>query len=75
MCWPEINDKLTRYVEKNFENVGTGFAREALKIHYGASAPKNIRGVTTPEEDKLLDKEGVPVVKFAMPEKTQEELN
>ena len=70
-----INKKLTRYVEKNFENVGTGFAREALKIHYGASEPKNIRGITTPEEDKLLDKEGVPVIKFTLPEKTKEELN
>ncbi len=70
-----INEKLTRYVEKNFENVGTNFAREALKIHYGCSTPKNIRGTTTPEEDKLLDKEGVPVIKFSLPEKTKEELN
>ena len=71
----EINEKLTHYVEKNFENVGTDFAREALKIHYGSAAPKNIRGTTTPEEDKLLHKEGVPVVKFSLPDKTKEELN
>ena len=70
-----INDKLNHYVEKNFENVGTSFAREALKIHYGSSTPKNIRGTTTPEEDKVLDKEGVPVIKFSLPEKTKEELN
>jgi len=70
-----INDKLTHYVEKNFENVGTNFAREALKIHYGSSTPKNIRGITTPEEDKLLDAEGVPVIKFSLPEKDKEELN
>jgi len=70
-----INDKLTHYVEKNFENVGTSFTREALKIHYGSSSPKNIRGTTTPEEDKLLDKEGVPVIKFSLPKKDKEELN
>jgi len=70
-----INDKLTHYVKKNFENVGTSFTREALKIHYGSSSPKNIRGTTTPEEDKLLDKEGVPVIKFSLPEKDKEELN
>ena len=70
-----INDKLSHFVEKNFENVGTNFAREALKIHYGSSSPKNIRGITTPEEDKLLDKEGVPVIKFSLPEKDKEKLN
>ncbi|SMC55556.1 hypothetical protein SAMN02746065_104106 [Desulfocicer vacuolatum DSM 3385] len=70
-----INAKLTHYVEKNFENVGTDFAKEALKIHYGSSTPKNIRGTTTPEEDKLLNKEGVPVIKFSMPEKDKEKLN
>ena len=70
-----INDKLTHYVEKNFENVGTSFTREALKIHYGSLSPKNIRGTTTPEEDKLLDKEGIPVIKFSLPEKDKEELN
>lgn len=59
-----INAKLTGYVEKNFENVGTSFAKEALKIHYGASEPKNIRGMTTSQEDKVLQDEGVPVNRF-----------
>ena len=71
----EINRKLTRYVEKNFENVGSNFAREALKMHYGSTEAKNIRGTTTPEEDKVLKNEGVPVLKFALPEKDKEKLN
>lgn len=62
-----LNAKLTQFVERNFENVGTNFAKEALKIHYGASEPKNIRGTTTSEEDRILKKEGVPVIRFGEP--------
>lgn len=51
------------YVEKNFEDVGAGFAEESLKIHYGVNEPRNIRGVTTAEEEKMLEKEGVDLVK------------
>lgn len=71
-----INAKLTDYVEKNFENVGSNFAKEALKIHYGASEPKNIRGTTTGEEDKILKDEGVPVIRFEAPKDSdKDELN
>lgn len=65
----ELNAKLTDYVEKNFENVGSDFAKEALKMHYGVKEHQNIRGTTTAEEDKVLDKEGVPVFKFNLPGK------
>jgi hypothetical protein len=51
--------KISSYVEKNFENVGHEFAKTALKIHYGVEEPKNIRGNATKEEKKLLEKEGV----------------
>ncbi len=71
----ELNARLTDYVEKNFENVGSNFATEALKMHYGVTDVKNIRGTTTSQEDKMLDKEGVPVIKFNMPVKPDEELN
>ncbi|SLM31641.1 conserved hypothetical protein [Desulfamplus magnetovallimortis] len=59
-----IADKITTFVENNFENVGSNFAKEALKIHYGASDARNIRGTTTAEEDAVLKKEGVPVVRI-----------
>jgi len=55
------------FVEKNFDNVGSDFAKEALKIHYGASEPRNIRGVSTKQEEKTLKEEGVDFVKVPLP--------
>jgi hypothetical protein len=52
------------FVEKHFEDVGVDFAKEALKIHYGESKKKNIKGTTTTEEETLLKKEGVPFLKI-----------
>ncbi|MFH1057676.1 MAG: DUF1178 family protein [Pseudomonadota bacterium] len=61
---PEVSARLLgmalkRYLRENFEDVGAGFATEALKIHYGASEPRNIRGVSTPREEEVLKREGV----------------
>jgi len=55
----EITSKITDFVENNFENVGADFAKEALKMHYGVTKQKNIRGVTTDAENKLLEQEGI----------------
>jgi hypothetical protein len=55
---------LADFVNRNFDNVGSGFATEALKMHYGASEPRNIRGVTTTEEEKMLKSEGVEFIKL-----------
>ena len=63
----KIGKKIVDYVEKNFEDVGVNFAKEALKIHYGVTEPKNIRGVSSEEEEKTLKKEGVQFFKFPMP--------
>ncbi|MCP3944110.1 MAG: DUF1178 family protein [Desulfobacteraceae bacterium] len=60
----EFTEKLTGFIEKNYENVGTSFAKEALKMHYGAAEHRNIRGITTKEEEKVLTKEGVSLVKI-----------
>jgi len=60
----KIGKKLVDYVEKNFEDVGCNFAKEALKIHYGVTEPKNIRGFSSEEEEKTLKKEGVQFFKF-----------
>mgnify|MGYP001816335025 CR=1 FL=1 len=65
-----IGHELTEYVEKNFENVGCDFAREALKIHYGVEEPRNIRGVSTKEEEKTLKEEGIPFFKVPLPVST-----
>jgi len=58
---------VSAYLEKNFDDVGCDFAREALKIHFGVSDRKNIRGTSTKEEEKLLEKEGVPFFKVPLP--------
>ena len=43
-------ETLQKFVAENFEDVGTDLAKESLKIHYGISEPRNIRGVTTESE-------------------------
>lgn len=55
------------FVKNNFEDVGPRLAAEALKIHYGVENPRNIRGVTTAEEEKTLEKEGINLLKVPMP--------
>ena len=65
-----ISHELTEYVEKNFDNVGCDFAKEALKIHYGVEEPRNIRGVSTKEEEKTLKEEGIPFFKVPLPVST-----
>jgi hypothetical protein len=59
--------KFVDFVEKNFDDVGCDFAKEALKMHYGATEPRNIRGVSTKEEEKTLNEEGVQFFKIPMP--------
>jgi hypothetical protein len=62
----QIVEKLQEFLEKNFDDVGCDFAKEALKIHYGVSEPRNIRGVSTEKEEKVLKDEGIKFVKIPM---------
>ena len=64
----QINQKMINFVENNFDNVGADFAKEALKIHYGACEPRSIRGTSTPEEEKTLKKEGIEFIKIPLPQ-------
>ena len=66
-----MNMAVTRYLKDNFEDVGPRFATEALKIHYGAEKPRNIRGVSTQDEEKMLSQEGVEFFKVAAPAQAQ----
>lgn len=59
----ELMQVISEYVEKNFEDVGLNFAREALKIHFGEAPQRNIRGIALPEEEKILREEGVKFIK------------
>jgi hypothetical protein len=62
-----MGKQIVEFFEKNFDNVGSNFATEALKIHYGISEPRNIRGVSSDEEEKTLRKEGIKFMKIPIP--------
>jgi hypothetical protein len=61
-----VSRALIEYVDKNFDNVGSDFATEALKIHYGVNEPRNIRGSSTASEEETLRREGVEFFKFPL---------
>lgn len=71
----ELTEKVAEYVEKNYEDVGADFTKQALKMHYGNKEYRNIRGSVTKEDDKVLKKEGVPVVKVPAVKKPKDDLN
>lgn len=71
----ELTEKVAEYVEKNYEDVGGDFTKQALKMHYGTEEYRNIRGTTTKEEDKVLEKEGVPVFRVPVTKKSNDDLN
>ena len=52
------------YLDKHFEDVGAEFYKEALKIHYGETEKRNIKGTATTEEEVILKEEGVPFLKI-----------
>jgi len=54
---------VTEYIEKHFEDVGTDFCKEALKIHGGEAEKRNIKGTATTEEEVILKEERVPFIK------------
>lgn len=56
-----------KYIEDNFQEVGSEFTKEALKIHYGVTESRNIRGTSTQDEEKLLKEEGVDFYKIPFP--------
>jgi len=62
---------LQKFVEENFEDVGSELAKESLKMHYGVTEPRNIRGVTTESEEKQLKEEGINLLKVPMPAKNE----
>ena len=62
----EALETLQKFVEENFEDVGTELATESLKMHYGVSESRNIRGVTTEAEEKKLQEEGINIIKIPL---------
>ena len=62
-------EKVYEAVVENTEDVGTSFATEALKMHYGVTEPRNIRGVATENEEQVLKDEGIEFSRIPVPVK------
>jgi hypothetical protein len=60
--------QLAKTMLEQTQDVGQRFAEEARKIHYGESQARPIRGQATPEQTRDLLEEGVPVMRFKLPE-------
>jgi len=56
-----------RHVLANTDDVGTRFAEEARKIHYGEADERAIRGRATRDEAQALKDEGIDVMSLPMP--------
>ena len=54
--------QLQRKIKTEYRDVGTAFAAEARKIHYGERAPENIYGKSSDKEREALADEGIDVV-------------
>ncbi|MDB5848627.1 MAG: hypothetical protein JWP29_2379 [Rhodoferax sp.] len=59
--------KAVRHILANTEDVGSQFAEEARKIHYGEADERNIRGQASAEETAELLDEGIAVMPLAIP--------
>lgn len=63
----KLAKEIVDYVDKHFEDVGSDFAKEALRMHYGVSEKKNIKGSATFEEEKMLSDEKIEFFKLPLP--------
>ena len=73
--YPRLAKEIVDYVEKNFDDVGTDFAREALKMHYDVTEKRNIRGLATTQEEEVLREEGIGFFKVPIPNTDDEKKN
>jgi hypothetical protein len=70
--YQRLAKEVVGYIQANFEDVGPRFSAEALKMHYGISEKKNIRGSATVEEEQTLKEEGIDFFKIALPKKDED---
>ena len=71
----KLAKEVVDYINKNFHDVGPDFTKEALKMHYGVTDKKNIRGSATADEEKTLEEEGVEYFKVPLPNKEEDKEN
>lgn len=66
--------ELARRIVANTQDVGSSFAEEARKMHYGETQERAIRGKTTPDEARALHEEGIEVLPLLLPQALKEPL-
>lgn len=59
---------MARRILAHTEDVGTRFAEEARRIHYGETEHRGIRGQASRAETQALADEGIEVMQLALPE-------
>jgi hypothetical protein len=70
-AWMEV----AKHVMAHTEDVGSSFASEARKIHYGEADERAIRGQATPDQTMELLEEGIDVLPMPIPESLKRPLN
>jgi len=65
--YPRLAKEIVEYINKNFDDVGANFTKEALKMHYGVTEKRSIRGSATVEEEKTLRDEKIEYFKVPHP--------
>lgn len=70
-AWMEV----AKHVMANTEDVGSSFAAEARKIHYGEADERAIRGQATLDQTQELIEEGIDVMPLPIPESLKRPLN
>jgi len=73
--YSRLAKEIVDYVDKNFDDVGTDFAREALKMHYDVAEKRNIKGSATADEEKMLQDEGIEFFKLPIPKVDDDKKN
>jgi hypothetical protein len=71
--YQRLAKEIVNYINKNFEDVGSDFAKEALKMHYAVTEKRNIKGSATEEEEKILEDEGIEYFKVPSPKVDDDE--
>ena len=61
--------KLRKFVENNFEYVGENFSKKVREVYYNKKSKKMIYGITTQEERKELEEEGIDLLSIPWVEK------
>ncbi len=67
--------EIVEYIDKNFDDVGPDFAKEALKMHYNVSKKRNIKGSATGDEEEMLREEGIDFFKVPVPKADDDKKN